>query len=100
MKQTLLKSKFKNYMKRILKSTFVMKCLSVLIYIYAIFAGKTTKWTVKGIDNLIKDTKDSNAIIVGWHSRTTMLPFFWNRYIKLKLSVVLLPTVPGNLRRH
>ncbi len=95
-----LKFKIKDNIRKILKSTFVIKCLSVVIYIYAIFAGKTTKWNVKGIDTLIKDTKNSNAIIVGWHSRTTMLPFFWNKYIKLRLTALVSPHQDGQIIAH
>ena len=49
-----LKFKTKDGIRKVLKSTFIIKCLSFVICAYAMFAGKTTKWTLKGVDEFIK----------------------------------------------
>ena len=49
------------------------------------------------VDDLVKNVKDTNAIIVGWHSRTTMLPFFWSKYVKKKLSALVSPHQDGQI---
>ena len=95
-----LKFKIKNNIKQVLKSVPVIKCLSFIICLYAIFAGKTSKWKLKGIDELIKNHKDDNIILIGWHSRATMLPFFWSNYIKKRLSALVSPHQDGQIIAH
>ncbi|MBE6468290.1 MAG: DUF374 domain-containing protein [Alphaproteobacteria bacterium] len=95
-----LKFTIKTTGRKILKSTIVIKCLSVVISLYAIFAGKTTKWKIKGVDEFIKNTKSSNVILVGWHSRATMLPYFWNKYINARLSALVSPHQDGQIMAH
>jgi lysophospholipid acyltransferase (LPLAT)-like uncharacterized protein len=71
-----------------------------VISFYARFAGNTTKWELKGIDEFNKNFKDSNVILVGWHSRATMLPYFWNKYIKTRLSALVSPHQDGQIIAH
>ena len=95
-----IKFKTKNNIKQVLKSTPVVKCLSFIIYAYAMFVGKTTKWTLKGVDEFIKDIQKSNMVSIGWHSRATMMPFFWNHFIKMRLSALVSPHQDGQIIAH
>ena len=95
-----LKFKTKDGIRKVLKSTFIIKCLSFVICAYAMFAGKTTKWTLKGVDEFIKNTKNTNVVFVGWHSRATMMPYFWNRYVKMRLSALVSPHQDGQIIAH
>ena len=97
---THLRFKIKNSIRRVLKSTPVIMCLSFVIYAYALFAGKTTKWTLKGVDEFINETKSSNFVLIGWHSRATMMPFFWDKYIKMRLSALVSPHQDGQIIAH
>ena len=90
----------KNNIKKALKSTPVIKCLSFIISLYARFAGFTTKWELKGFDNFIKNFHDSNVVLIGWHSRATMLPYFWNKHIKTSLSALVSPHQDGQIIAH
>ena len=95
-----LKFKIKDNIRKFLKSTPIIKCLSFVIYAYAVFAGKTTKWTLRGVDEFIKNTQNSNMVLIGWHSRATMLPVFWNTYIKKRLSALVSPHQDGQIIAH
>lgn len=100
MNYTYLKFKTKDTIRKILKSTFIIKCLSFVICAYAVFAGKTTKWTLKGVDEFLKNTQNTNMIFIGWHSRATMMPYFWNRFIKKRLSALVSPHQDGQIIAH
>lgn len=95
-----LRFKIKNIIKQVLKSTPVIKCLSFIIYAYAMFVGKTTKWSLKGVDKFIKNAQNSNMIFIGWHSRATMMPYFWNHFIKMRLSALVSPHQDGQIIAH
>ena len=97
MNKEYLKFKIKDNLRKILKSAPVIKCLSFVIYLYAVFVAKTTKWNISGIDELAKFTKENNAVIIGWHSRTTMMPFFWSKYVKSRLTALVSPHQDGQI---
>lgn len=92
--------KIKNTIRQVLKSTPVIKCLSVVIYLYALFAGKTSKWSLKGVNEFIKNYQDDNIVLIGWHSRATMMPYFWNKYIRKRLSALVSPHQDGQIIAH
>ena len=92
-----LKFKIKNSCKEIFRSASVRRCISFVLYLYARFVAITTKWEVLGVDDFVKNTKDSSAIIVGWHSRAVMMPFFWKKYMKLRLSALVSPHNDGQI---
>ena len=37
---------------------------------------------------------------MGWHSRTTMMPFFWQKYIRTRLSALVSPHQDGQIIAH
>ena len=98
-----LKFRVKDRIKKILKSTFAIKCLSFFIYMYALFCGRTTKWELKGVEEFIKNNK-SNAVLIGWHSRATMMPYFWKKHINkqmnARLSALVSPHQDGQIIAH
>lgn len=85
-------------MKKIIKkignklkdSKWFISMVGVALYWYIRLVGKTTKWTTDGAD-LFYDVleKDKSLIMVAWHGRILMLPYFWNRSGKLKALVSL-----------
>ena len=95
-----IRFKIKDCTRKILKSTPVIKCLSLLIYIYANFTGRTTKWSCDGVDEFIKDCKKNNVVLIGWHSRATMMPYFWRKFINNRLSALVSPHQDGQIIAH
>lgn len=85
-----LKKTLKKSLRRITKSDFVINLISSAIYWYARLVGKTTSWEVRGIDNFYREWDDNRGIIlVAWHGRALMLPYFWNRKKPLNALVSL-----------
>ena len=80
-----------------MKSTTVIRCLGFLIFAYSKFVGITCRWSIDGLDKVKKATGDTNAIWVAWHSRATMLPFFWHRYIGRRMSALVSPHQDGQI---
>lgn len=75
-----LRKKCKKIMRKLLQSRFVLSVISQLIYWYACFVGKTTRWQTKGVEELYKVwEKEGSFIFIGWHGRAMMLPYFWNK---------------------
>lgn len=68
--------KFKKLKRKIIDSWLVHIVLIQLIYWYVCLVFKTTKWEVRGIDNFYKHKGFIGLI---WHSRTIMMPNFWNK---------------------
>ena len=74
-----LKKLIKKLIKRIARSKPVMRLLSGAMYYYSRFVGKTTKWQIKGVDEFYRAwKKHKSVILIGWHGRAMMYPFFWN----------------------
>ncbi len=88
-----LKSSF----KKIMRSTLVIRSISFLIFIYSKLVGSTCHWQMIGIDRAKQDVADKNAIWVGWHSRATMMPFFWRKLFTRKMSALVSPHQDGQL---
>ncbi len=91
---------FKKILKNILKTKAVICCLSCLIYIYAQFVGITCKWTMKNIKQVREATKNTNAIWIAWHSRATMMPFFWQKLFNRKMAALVSPHHDGQIIAH
>lgn len=74
-----LKKAIKKLFKKITKNKAVISFLSGLIYWYVKLIGHTTKWESKGF-KMVHNNWDNkqNMILVGWHGRVLMFPFFWN----------------------
>lgn len=90
--KSFLKPKIRNF----LKHRLVIKTLSLFIFIYAQLAGYTTRWKIngkKGSQFLL----NSEAILVGWHARTIMMPFFWSKITKKSLYALVSPHQDGQI---
>ena len=77
----------KNLLKKIVKSTFFANLISSLVYWYARLVGATTRWEIHGREKCFATwDKDEAIILIGWHGRALMLPYFWNRYKRSGIS--------------
>lgn len=75
----LYKKLIKKPLKKIGQSAPVMWLISTFIYAYAKFVGLTTKWKLDGVDRFYKLTDENDGVILLiWHGRALMLPYFWN----------------------
>lgn len=74
---TQFKKNLKKKIKKILSSRLVIRILSRITYLYALLVGKTTRWQLEGVSQ-IYDFRDQNKnfILVGWHGRAMMMPYF------------------------
>ncbi len=77
------------WLKNILKSPAAEKFIGSLAYYYLKFVGLTTRWqSVTGVKETYEAIKNNGSIIViGWHGRTLMMPYFWNKTSKLNALV-------------
>lgn len=78
-----IKHKLKVLQRKILKSNFCNWLIGTILYLYTCLVFKTTKWEVRGLEDII-DTwnKEGNFILIGWHGRVAMLPCFLKHYVK------------------
>ena len=91
------KQYYKNLLKKITKSTVFARCFSFLMFLYATLVGKTTKWKYVGLDNFAK-ISNKPVIWIAWHSRATMMPFFWKKVVKnRRMSALVSPHQDGQL---
>ena len=77
------------WVKNLIKSPRVEKIIGHLAYYYLKFVGLTTRWKsvtgVKETYELLK--KHGSMIVIGWHGRTLIMPYFWNKSRKLNALV-------------
>lgn len=74
----LYKRLIKKPLKNLGQSAPVMWLISALIYAYAKFVGLTTKWKLDGVDRFYKLVNENDGVILLiWHGRALMLPYFW-----------------------
>jgi lysophospholipid acyltransferase (LPLAT)-like uncharacterized protein len=93
----LIKKFFKILLKKILKTKVVIACLSFVIYMYSKFVGATCKWQTIDFEKANDVVKDCNAIWVGWHSRATMMPYFWRRFFNRRMAALTSPHQDGQI---
>ncbi len=75
-----IKKRLKKILRKIVQSAFVMNAISFLLYHYTCFIGKHTKWSLTGIDDFYSVwEKEKSIILVIWHGRALMIPYFWNK---------------------
>lgn len=80
----------KKMIKRLVKSPVITGLIGSLIYYYTRFIGRTTRWKIIGIDNFYEHwDKEGSLILIGWHGRAMMIPYFWNRKHPLNALVSL-----------
>lgn len=92
-----VKKFFKTNLKRMLKSPAILRCLGFLVFAYTKFVGETSHWKFEGLDETLDKVKNTNAIWVSWHSRATMMPYFWEKYVKKRMSALVSPHQDGQI---
>lgn len=77
------------WLKDIIKLPAAEKFIGCFAYCYLKFVGLTTRWqSVTGVKETYEAIKENGSIIVvGWHGRTLMMPYFWNKSSKLNALV-------------
>lgn len=85
---------YKKYIKKPLKklgeTKFILNFISATLYFYTKFIGKTTRWHTEGIDEFHHLARKHNGVIlVIWHGRAAMIPFFKDKSLPLKALVSL-----------
>ncbi len=91
-----LKTFLKPKIKSLLKKTIIIKTISFFIFIYAQIVGLTSRWN---IDNPQKNKEllKKPAILIGWHARAVMLPFFWRKFTDKPLNALVSPHQDGQI---
>lgn len=85
-----IKKALKKLLKKITKSKACNNFISRLFYFYSVLVGKTTRWKQEGVEEFYRHWEQNGSIIlVGWHGRALMLPYFWNRKRPLNALVSL-----------
>lgn len=75
-----LRKKCKKFFKSLLQSPVVLSAISSVLYFYARFIGRTTRWQTRGIEKLYQTwEKEGSLIFIAWHGRALMIPYFWNK---------------------
>lgn len=90
-----LRKFIKHQTRRLLNSDFCSSFISTTLYNYIRMVKKTTKWQIKGLDNILK-VKDKGAVCIAWHGRAMILPVFF-RTEYCKLSALVSPHRDGQL---
>lgn len=70
----------KKITRKLLKSDIFSTIIGYVVYLYTLFVGFTTRWKkyhFKEFEELWD--KEESIIIIIWHGRATMIPFFWNK---------------------
>ena len=82
------KHNLKHLRQKITKQPFVFDFIGKMAALYVRLVGKTSDFSVKGLDEFEKLIQDNNgAIFVAWHGRALMLPFFWRNTRQMKALV-------------
>ena len=80
----------KKPIKKLGETTFVLNLISAVFYYYTKFIGKTTRWHTEGIEEFHKLARKHNGVIlVIWHGRAAMIPFFKEHDLPLNALVSL-----------
>ena len=84
------KKYFKKPLKKIAESKIVLHLISAILYCYTKFIGKTTRWHTEGVEEFHNLALNNNgAILVIWHGRAAMIPFFKRKDLPLNALVSL-----------
>ena len=82
--------KLKDFFKGVSKHPRFINVLSLIMYYYSRWVGKTTRWDIFGVNQLYQVWHQEKAIIlVIWHGRAMMIPHFWNGQRPLNALVSL-----------
>lgn len=91
---------FKIRFKKFMKLPAVIPSLSFLIFIYTKFVGLSCRWRLENIDETLDKVSATNAVWVSWHSRATMMPYFWQKLFGRKMTALVSPHQDGQLIAH
>lgn len=83
-----LKKLIKKITKKIKNAKWFNSFVGWFLCVYVRLVGKTTKFDKSGIKkfyDLLE--KDGSLIMIAWHGRVAVLPYFWNNKRKLKALV-------------
>lgn len=88
------------FLKRFIDSPTGEKIVGNLAYYYLKFVGLTTRWqSVTGVKETYEMLeKYGSMIVVGWHGRTLIMPYFWNK--KRPLNALVSPHRDGQIIVH
>lgn len=71
--------RLKKITRKILKSPLAVSIISEILYWYSKLVGCTTSWSKHNITEFNQDWNNNKAIIlIIWHGRAAMIPYFWN----------------------
>lgn len=77
------------WLKNFLKTPLAEKLVGGFAYYYLKFVGLTTRWkSVTGVKETYEALdKYGSIIVIGWHGRTLIMPYFWNKSSTLNALV-------------
>jgi len=83
-----LKKLIKKITKKIKNAGWFNSIVGLFLCVYVRMVGKTTKFDEQGINKFYEILKnDGSLIMIAWHGRVALLPYFWNNEKKLKALV-------------
>ena len=83
-----LKKLIKKITKKIKNAKWFNSFVGWFLCVYVRLVGKTTKFDMSGMKKFYDIwEKDGSLIMVAWHGRVGVLPYFWNKKRKLKALV-------------
>lgn len=76
-------------LKKFSQSEFGEKIIGSIAFYYLKFVGLTTRWqSITGVKETYKTLdKHGSMIVIGWHGRTLLMPYFWNKTSRLNALV-------------
>ncbi len=75
---TFYKKYIKKPLRKLVQSAPAIWLISRLIYGYAKLVGRTTRWKLDGVDRFYRLSEQNDGVILLiWHGRALMLPYFW-----------------------
>ena len=88
------------WLKNLTKSPKAERFIGSFAYYYLKFVGLTTRWqAVTGVKETYETIKkDGSIIVIGWHGRTLIMPYFWNK--TSKLNALVSPHRDGRMIMH
>lgn len=88
------------WFKNLIQSPAAEKFIGSFAYYYLKFVGLTTRWkSVTGVQKTYETIKkDGSIIVIGWHGRTLIMPYFWNK--SSKLNALVSPHRDGRMIMH
>ena len=70
----------KRVTRKLLKSKIASAIMGYIVYLYTKLVGLTTIWKKDSLQEFYKVwEKEKSIIIIIWHGRATMIPYFWNK---------------------